>query len=110
MPLHPAPRYNCERGSQRLVRALVRGFTDSRRREVISEMVKVSVEVCSEGAHFDVAVRGESIDRAVYLVEGRYPGRDIKVKFPINPEGFFVKDPAARSGIVGFDRSDEMAA
>ncbi|MDP8946586.1 MAG: hypothetical protein M3N09_00595 [Actinomycetota bacterium] len=77
---------------------------------MISEMVKVSVEVCSEGAHFDVAVRAESIERAVNLVEGRYPGRDIRVKFPINPEGFFVKDPAARSGVVGFDRLDEMAA
>ena len=73
-------------------------------------MVKVSLEVCSEGAHFDVAVRAESLERAVNLVEGRYPGRNIRVKFPINPEGFFVKDPAARSGIVGFDRLDEMAA
>ena len=73
-------------------------------------MVKVSIEVCSEATRFDVAVQAESIERAVGLVEERYLGSDVGVKFPIDPEGFFVKDPAAQSGIVGFDKSDGMAA
>jgi hypothetical protein len=32
------------------------------------------------------------------------------VKFPIDPEAFFLKDPAARAEMVGFERQEEMAA
>jgi hypothetical protein len=73
-------------------------------------MVKVSIEVRSGAARFDVAVWAESIERAVNLVRGRYPAYDARVKFPIDPEGFFVGDPTARAGIAGFDGSGGMAA
>jgi hypothetical protein len=56
-------------------------------------MVKVSMEVRDGAARFGVAVRAESIRRAVSIVEGRYPGRDIGVKFPIDPGSFFVEQP-----------------
>ncbi len=62
-------------------------------------MVKVSIQVHNGATRFDVAVRAESIRQAVSIVQGRYPGRDIGVKFPIDPEGFFVED-LARAGIV----------
>ena len=54
-------------------------------------MVKVSVEVRNGAAHFNVAVRAESIRWAVSIVGGQYPGRDVRVKFPIEPESFFVR-------------------
>jgi hypothetical protein len=73
-------------------------------------VVKVSVEVRGGGARFDVAVQAESIQRAVSIVAGRFPADDARVKFPIDPEGYFVKDPAARAGIVGLKRAEEMAA
>ncbi len=73
-------------------------------------MVKVSIEICSGAARFDVVVQAESIQRAVNLVGERYPGGDVLLKFPIEPEGFFVKDPAARAGIVGFEQPDGIAA
>ena len=73
-------------------------------------MVKVSIGVCSVGTRFDVAVQAESIERAVGFLKERFPGCDGRVKFPIDPGGFFVKDPAVQRGIVGFDRSDGMAA
>jgi hypothetical protein len=61
-----------------------------------SEMVKVSIEVRSGAARFRVGVQAESIERAVNLVEKRFPGRNVKVSFPIDPEGFFGECPAAR--------------
>jgi hypothetical protein len=59
-------------------------------------MVKVSIEVHSGVARFDVAVRAESIRRAVELVGGRYPGRDVKVKFPSVLEGLSIEQPAQK--------------
>ena len=74
-------------------------------------MVKASIEVRNGAARFNVAVRAQSIRRAVSLVGGRYPDSDIRVRFPIDPEGFFVEDPAARAGIVEeFARPKGMAA
>ena len=60
-------------------------------------MVKVSIEVRSGAARFCVGVRAESIDRAVSLVEKRYPGRNVEVRFPIDPEGFFSEGSTART-------------
>jgi hypothetical protein len=36
----------------------------------------------------------------VSLVRGRYLADACRVKFPIDPEGFFVKDAAAQTGMV----------
>jgi len=73
-------------------------------------MVKVLIEVHEGATQFSVAVRAESIRRAVDIVGGRYPGRDVKVKFPIDPVDFFVEDPVARSGIVEIQRSRKKMA
>ncbi len=67
-------------------------------------MVKVSIQVSTGTASFSVAVRAESIRRAVSLVGGRYPGREVRVKFPIEPEGFFDEDSTAPAGIVEIER------
>jgi hypothetical protein len=63
-------------------------------------MVKVSVEVRNGAARFGVAVQADSIRRAVSLVGERYPGRDVRVKSPTNPEGFFVGDRVALTRIA----------
>jgi hypothetical protein len=77
----------------------------------VSTMVKVSIEVHNGAALFMVAVRAQSIERAASAVRGRYPGCAIRVKFPIDPEGFFVPEPAPRRlGIVGVERSEFIAA
>ena len=73
-------------------------------------MVKVSIEVRSEATRFSVVVQAVSIERAVSLVAGRHPNWNCRVKFPIDPEGFFVKDPAARPEMVGFEQPDLIAA
>jgi hypothetical protein len=57
-----------------------------------------------------VAVRAESIRRAVSLVTERYPKGDVRVRFPIDPEGFFVEDIAAPAGMVGVELPEKTAA
>jgi hypothetical protein len=73
-------------------------------------MVKVSIEVRSGAARFDVGVQAESIQRAVSFVEERYSKSSVKVKFPIEPESFFVEGPSARRGIVGLEHLARAAA
>ncbi len=57
-------------------------------------MVKVSMEVRKGASRFAVAVRAESLQRAVSLVRGRYPSGDCRVLFPIGHEDFVAADPA----------------
>ena len=76
----------------------------------VQEIVKVTIEVRSGGARFRVAVQARSIRRAVSLVGARYQDAEVRVKFPIEPEGFFVEVPAARAELVESDHPKEMAA
>ncbi len=73
-------------------------------------MVKVSIEVRNGSTQFNVAIRAQSIERAVSVVRESYPGCVVRVKFPIDPAGFFVKEPAPRTGIVEVDQPDLIAA
>ena len=73
-------------------------------------MVKISVEVCSGAARFDVAVRAESIKRTVSFVKERYSKGSVRVRFPTEPESFFVEDHTARRGIVGLELPVRVAA
>ena len=58
-------------------------------------MVKVSIEVRSGAARFRVAVRAESIQRAMELVGRRFPNRDIRAKFPQALEGLYAEQKLA---------------
>jgi hypothetical protein len=61
-------------------------------------MIKVSMEV-GEGATLSRAtVQAESIREAVSITRGRYPGRDVRVVFPIDPEDFFIENSAEGNG------------
>jgi hypothetical protein len=57
-------------------------------------MVKVSIRVHSGTARFTVAVQAPSIQQALSIVAARYPGSLAKVKFPIDPDVFFVEHSA----------------
>ena len=73
-------------------------------------MVKVSIEVRSGAAHFDVGVQAESIQRAMSFVEERYPKGNVRLKFPIELKSLFVEDLSARRGIVDLELAAGMAA
>ena len=65
-----------------------------RTRKVI-HMVKVSIEVRNGTARFMVEVKAKNIQQALRIVQTRYPAGVATVKFPIDPEGFFVEECAA---------------
>jgi len=73
-------------------------------------MVKVSIEVRSGAARFDVAVQAGSIKQAVSFVEERYSKGSVKVKFPIEPKSFFVDARLPRTGIVALELPARVAA
>jgi hypothetical protein len=63
-------------------------------------MVRISVEVSNGASRVRVSVQAESIRRALEIVQGQNPGRDVGVMFPIDPEKFFAGDRAAMSRTV----------
>ncbi len=58
-------------------------------------MIRISVQVSSNAARFNVAVEAESIERALEIVARQNPGKECEVTFPIDPETFFVQDSIA---------------
>ncbi len=73
-------------------------------------MVKVSIEVHNGAAHFTVSAKAQSIERAMSVVRGSYPGCTVRVKFPIDPDEFFVKESTPRAGIVDVSQPNLIAA
>jgi hypothetical protein len=71
-------------------------------------VVKVSVEVRNGAARFRVGVQATSIQRALNLVKVLYSTKDVKVVFPIDPEGFFVADALAAEGLIQRNDSQEQ--
>jgi hypothetical protein len=75
----------------------------------MGRMIRVSVEVHSATTQCRVAVWAKSIERAIALVRGRYPGGEAKVLFPIEPEAFFTKDLVPASGLVRPQTAEQLA-
>jgi hypothetical protein len=73
-------------------------------------MIKVSVEVSSGTARFRVSVQAQSIRRALGMVESRYPHGEVRLVFPIEPEGFFVSEPPVSTRATGRQQTNEVAA
>jgi hypothetical protein len=73
-------------------------------------MVGVSVEVRSGAAHFRVGVQASSIQGAVSLVKSLHSASDVRVVFPIDPEGFFVEDALTSEGLIETGESQRPAA
>ena len=64
-------------------------------------MIRISIEVRSGAARFKVSVQAESIERALEMARRYNSGKDSKMVFPIDPEGFFVEDDPGRGGMFG---------
>ncbi len=61
-------------------------------------MIRVSMEVREEAALSRATVQAESIREAVSITRGRYPGREVRIIFPIDAEDFFIESPAEGNG------------
>ena len=55
-------------------------------------MIRISVQVSSGAASFEMAIEAESIERALEIAARQNPGKECEVTFPIDPEAFFVED------------------
>ena len=55
-------------------------------------LIQVVIEVRSGAASFRVSVRAHSIQRAISLVRGTYPGAEASLVLPVEPESFFSGD------------------
>ncbi len=64
-------------------------------------MIRISIEVRSGTARFKVSAQAESIEGALEIAKRCNPGKECKVVFPIDPEGFFVEDELGRNRAVG---------
>ncbi len=71
-------------------------------------MVRITVQVRSGAIRYRVEIQAENIRRALDIAEGVNPGRKLKVTFPIDPETFFVEEPAAAVGQI--EREKKPAA
>lgn len=71
-------------------------------------MVGTLIQVESDNARIVVVVRAESIQQAVGLAEGRYPGNRIRLVFPLDPETFFVRGSGAEAGLVELEASESL--
>ena len=58
------------------------------------KVVKVSVEVRNGTARFRVGVQARSIREALSLVGAKDPQREVRVVFPLEPAGLFVRQLA----------------
>jgi hypothetical protein len=73
-------------------------------------MIKVSVEVRNGSARFRVSVQAENIRRALGLVGRRYPHGEVRLVFPLEPEGFFAREQVALAGKAGPEPTYRTAA
>jgi hypothetical protein len=64
-------------------------------------MIKISIEVRSGTARFNVSVQAESIEGALEIAKRYNSSKECKVVFPIDPKGFFVEDDLGRDVAVG---------
>ena len=65
-------------------------------------MIRISEEVSSGPTRFRVWVQAQSIERALKIVQTLNPAKECKVIFPIDAEGFFVKEESgARMEALG---------
>ena len=56
-------------------------------------MIRVAVEVREGASVLRETVSADGVRQAVSVMRERYPGRDVRVVFPISPEDFFLEDP-----------------
>lgn len=63
-------------------------------------MIRASVEVKDENSAFSIGVYAENLQRAVELAANRFPGYAVSVRFPLDPEVFFVEGPTGGSETV----------
>ncbi len=72
-------------------------------------MIQVSLEVRTGAARFRVMARAQSIQRALSVAGNRYPGGEVRLVLPVEPESFFVDDAFGGAESVGVQIPESVA-
>jgi len=62
-------------------------------------VIRISVVLTRGPARYRVAVKAQSIRRALEIVEGNYPGRQADMVSPVDPGTSFVREAAPIVGL-----------
>ena len=73
-------------------------------------MVRVSIRIREGASRFDVSVKAQSIRRAIGIAAALYPSADVRVRFPIDAEAFFVEEPGTRAERLRREQPERVAA
>ncbi len=63
-------------------------------------MIRISVEVGQGTARYRVAIRAKNIGRALEIVGSQSTGREVKIRWPTNPEAFYVREAGMMVGAL----------
>ena len=72
-------------------------------------MIQVLLEVRAGAARFRVSARATSIQRAVSLTGARYPGGEVRLVLPVEPETFFVEHAACEAESLAVQMPESAA-
>ena len=73
-------------------------------------MLKVVIEASDGATAASVVARAGSLREAASIAAAEYPNADVRVRFPIDPEAFFVEDTTARAGMSSLEGAGGIAA
>lgn len=72
-------------------------------------MIRVQLEVRSGATRFRVSARAASIQRAVRVAGARYPGGEVRLVLPVEPETFFAGTAPSEVESVGVEMPESVA-
>jgi hypothetical protein len=73
-------------------------------------MIRVVIEVRNGATSFGLVAQARSVREAASIAAAVYPNAEVRVKFPIDAEAFFVENRAARAEISSMQPAEGMAA
>jgi hypothetical protein len=71
-------------------------------------MIRACIEIGGETDHFSVVVCAENIQQAVRFVADLYPDCAVRVRFPLDPETFFIANPAGEAEMLALVTPDRQ--
>jgi hypothetical protein len=72
-------------------------------------MIQVQLEVRSGASRFRVSSRAANIQRAVSVAGARYPGGEVRLVLPVEPETFFAEVGSGEAESVGVQMPKSVA-
>ena len=85
---------------------IFRGYRQGQRARGI-EIIRAPVEVTGNNGAFSIMVYAENLRQAEEIAANQFPGRAVSVRFPLDPEVFFIEGSTAGSKTVALVTTKE---